>query len=144
MAVWLATTLAPNLALLVDDDPHTQSNVVLSRTRENEICAGRLMWRRHQQNSQLLVAAIDDVPINLGSTDIDPVVEPDVESAAESHREAGFVRMEIGKAKHRPQVWAINIDLLISDPEQSMRERFQACVSLIVFDLYAAEKILDR
>jgi hypothetical protein len=43
-----------------------------------------------QARSRLLIAAIDDVPIDLDRSYIEPVVQFDVEPAAESHRESSF------------------------------------------------------
>jgi hypothetical protein len=50
---------------------------------------------------RLLIAAIDDVPVNLDHPYIDLVVKLDIETATESHREAGLVSMKVADAEER-------------------------------------------
>ena len=85
----------------MDHDPDTKPQIVLSRARDNEWCSDCLKrsWRQHY--SRLLIAAIDDVPVNLKHSYIDLVVELEIETAAESHREAGLVSMKVADAKER-------------------------------------------
>ena len=85
----------------MDHDPDAEPQVVLSRARDNEWCSDCLKrsWRQHY--SRLLIAAIDDVPVNLDHPYIDLVVELDIEAATESHREAGLVGMKVADAEER-------------------------------------------
>jgi hypothetical protein len=85
----------------MDHDPDTKPQIVLSRARDYEWCSDCLKgsWRQHY--SRLLIAAIDDVPVNLDHPYIDLVVKLDIETATESHREAGLVSMKVADAEER-------------------------------------------
>ena len=85
----------------MDHDADTKPQIILPRTRDHEWCSDCLKrsWRQH--NSRLLIATIDDVPVNLNHPYIDLVVELDIETATESHREAGLVSMKVADAEER-------------------------------------------
>jgi hypothetical protein len=78
---------------------------------------------------------MNDVPIDLRGSYVDLVVKSDIKSATECHREARLFCVEIGDTKNRPQVRAVDIDLLISEAKQRVAERFQASIRGVVFEL---------
>jgi hypothetical protein len=91
-----------------------------------------------------LVAALDDVPVDLSGTNIDAIVELDVEATAKRHREACFFGVEISDAEDGSKLRTINVDLLIGNAEQRVRERFEArAIFIVVLDLDPAKEVLD-
>src|SRR5215216_4483316 len=71
----------------VNHDPDAQPQVVLTRAGDEERLPHRLERRRRQDDAGLLVAAVDDVPVDLPGAHVEAVVEFDVDAAAEGHRE---------------------------------------------------------
>src|SRR5689334_2257133 len=83
----------------VNHDPDAQTYVVLSRARHDEGRPHRLVRRRHQDDARLLVAAVDDVPVDLPGAHVEAVVDLNVDAAAEGHREARLVDVEVAEAE---------------------------------------------
>src|SRR6185503_3696313 len=118
--------------------------IILTRTLYNEGCPYCLKrsWRQH--DPRLLIATIDDVPVYLNNSHIEPIVELNVKPAAKSHREARLIRVKIADAEDRRQVWAIDVNFLNRDAEKRMPKRLE-CWSIlrIIFHLNAAEEVLQ-
>src|SRR6185295_13473578 len=101
----------------MDHDADTESQVILSRAWDNERrphCLKR-SWREHDPG--LLIAAIDDVPVDLNNSHIESVVQLEVEPATESHREAGLICVKVADAKDQRKLWTIDVKFLNSDSE---------------------------
>src|SRR5215204_2759625 len=91
----------------VNHDPDAQPQVVLTRAGDEERLPHRLERRRRQDDAGLLVAAVDDVPVDLPGAHVDAVVELDVDAAAEGHREARLVDVEVADPEYVRQLRAV-------------------------------------
>src|SRR5215207_5321314 len=129
----------------VNHDPDAQPQVVLTRAGDEERLPHRLERRRRQDDAGLLVAAVDDAPVDLPGAHVDAFVELDVDAAAEGHREARLVDVEVADPEYVRQLRAVHIQLLDGDAEQGVREGLEPRpVRLVVLDLDAAEVVLHR
>ena len=128
----------------MDHDADTEPQIVLSRARDHEWCSDCLKRSRRQHYSRLLIAAIDDVPVNLKNPYIELVIELDVETATKSHGEAGLVSMKVVDAKERRQLRTIDVEFLNGDAEECVPEGLECwTIFRIVFYLNAAKEILQ-
>jgi hypothetical protein len=99
----------------VDDDPNTQAQVVLSRALYDEWRTYCLSRSWNQNNPRLLVTPIDDVPVYLNNSQIESLVQLDIEAATKGHRETRLIGMKVADAEYCGMLWAINVHLLHSD-----------------------------
>lgn len=117
----------------VDDDPDAQTQIVLTRSGYNEWCPNCLKRSRREHDPGLLIAAIDDVPVYLDHTQVEPAVQLDVEPAAERHREARFVCMKVADAEDCRQVRTIDVELLHGNAEKCVSKRLEVGPSSELF-----------
>ena len=85
------------LWLSVDDDTDAESQIILPRPWNDERRAHCLKRRWRQDYARLLITTCDDVPIDLAGSNVETMIEPDIDSTTERHREAGLV----DGSKHR-------------------------------------------
>src|SRR6201989_522378 len=127
----------------MNHDTDAQTEVVLCVARQDEGLAHGLKRIDSQDRPQLLVALIDDVPVNLCGAHVYAMVELDVEAAAEGHREARLVGVKVADAEDGRQLRAVNVLLLVSEAEERVREGLEARpLLLVVLELEAAEVVL--
>ena len=85
----------------MNHDAGANTKVVLSFTRYDEGRAHGLKWCRRDNNSRLLVSAVNDVPVQLNYAHVKPLIQSDVNTPAKRHGKAGFVHMEIADPEDR-------------------------------------------
>ena len=127
----------------MDHDADTKTQVILTRAWYDKRRPYCLKRSRREDDPGLLIAALDDVPVDLNNSQIEPVVQLEIETATEGHREARLVGMKVTDAEERRQLRAIDVEFLNGHAKQRVTERFE-CWSIIgiVLHLYAAEKVL--
>ena len=68
----------------------------------------------------------------------------EIDTASEGHRETRFSGMEVADPKHGRQLRAVNIDFLIREAKQRVREGLERrTIVHVVLDRDAAEDIVD-
>ena len=128
----------------VDHDAETDAQVILARSLYDKRCPYCLKRSRREDDSGLLIATIDDVPVDLNKSHIEPVVYLDIESATESHREARLVRVKVADTEKRRQLRAIDVEFLNGDAKEGVAEWLECrTIVSVVLHLYAAEKVLN-
>ena len=132
----LVTSVLPPSSM--NDDSETDPHIVLASVGEDDRCA-----RRNAGND--LIAAPDDVPVDLSDSRIDAIVDFDVEPSAERKREARFIDGEVVDAEHGGQLRTVEIDLLHGETSEHVSKRLEGrSVFPVVFELRAEEKVLHR
>src|SRR5829696_5357471 len=104
----------------VDDDSNAQAQVVLSRARNEEWRTYCLIWCSNQNNPRLLITPVDDVPVYLYNSQIESLVQLDIEAATKGHREARLISMKIADAEDCRKLRAVDVHLLNSDAKEGM------------------------
>jgi len=117
----------------VNDQPHTESEIVRGSADDVDAEGGRI-------NGQRTVAREDGNVINFDDAQVEPMVQPDVEAAAEFEREAGGLAAKVVRALHGIEVYART--LLVSYARQRVGERLPTLLGRVVFDLQAAENLI--
>jgi len=129
--------------LLVDYDPDAETQIVLPRAGNEEGRANGLKRRWDQYDSGLLVAAVDDVPVDLDRSNVDPIVELNIDPSSERHCKTRLVHVKVTDTEDGGKLRTVDVELLDGDSEQCMSERFEARpVFHIVLDLDTAQEIL--
>src|SRR5215212_919083 len=129
----------------VDHDPNTQAQVVLSRALYDEWRAYCLIRSWNQNNPGLLITPIDDVPVYLNNSQIESLVQLDIEAATKGHRKTRLIGMKVADAEYCGKLWAIDVHLLNSDAKKGMPKWLESwSIFGIVFYLNATEKVLER
>lgn len=101
------------------------------------------MWCWHQDNPCLLIAPVDDVPIDLDCANIKAMIKLYINAAAESHRKAGFIGTKVTDAEEGWYLLAVNADSLMSHAEQSVCKGLEYWpIFVVVLDLDTTKKIL--
>src|SRR4030095_10098439 len=98
-------------------DTETQPQVVLTSVRNNEWLTNSLKRRRHQDDTQLLVSAANNIPVCLNYPGVKPIVDLDIDSASKCHRETRLIDVKVVDAEYRGQIGTIDVDLLNGDSE---------------------------
>src|SRR4051794_23980309 len=97
---------------------------------------------RSEHDTRLLIAAADDIPIDLYGPDIDAIVDPYVESTAERHSKACFIYVKIADAEAGRKLGAIQVFFLGGYAEKYVTERLEPGIRCVVLKRYTAQKIL--
>ena len=127
----------------MNHDPGTEAQIILPHTRYDERRTHGLMWCWHKDNTCLLIASVDDVPVYLDCANIKAMIKLYINAATESHRKAGFISTKITDAEEGWYLRAVNADPLMSHAEQSVCKGLE-CWPIFVFvlDLDTTKKIL--
>ena len=128
----------------MDHNTDTDTQVILARARDDEGCSNRLegSWRKH--DPRLLIATINNVPVDLNNAQVEPLIELNVESTTKGHRETRLICMKVADAEERRQLRAIDVYFLNGDPEQRVPKWLERwSIFGVVFYLNAAEEVLQ-
>src|SRR6185295_11609746 len=129
----------------MDHDADTEPQVILARAGYDKRLPYCLKRSRRKDDSGLLITALDDVPVDLHDSYIEPVVQLEIEAATESHREARLVDVKIVDAEEHRQLRAIDVEFLNRHAKERVTKRLKCwTIFRVVLHLYAAEKVLDR
>jgi|ERR1043166_7665006 len=129
---------------LVNYYPSTQAQIILPGSRYYERRSHGLMGSWDEDYSYLLVAPVDDVPVDLNRTHVETMIYFEINTATEGHGEARLPGVKVANAEHRRQLRAVDIHFLIGETKQCVPEGLEPWpIVRIVLDRDSTEDVVD-